>query len=81
MQVGCWVNRSYLCRWSVGLTGLTCAGGGVRLPEEAAVDLCAGDLGGPLKDVTGITLEQDTVSGLLAVPTAGPVGGQTWVVT
>ena len=59
---------------------LTCAGGRVRLPEEAAVDLGAGYFAGPLQDVAGVALEYHVVPGLPAVPAARPVGGHARVV-
>lgn len=58
----------------------TCAGGGVRLPEEAVAQLYTGDLGLPLELIARVTLEGDGVARLSAVAVAGAVLGHTWVV-
>lgn len=68
------INYCMLCLQS------TCACWGVWLPEEATIDLCARDSGGPLQDVAGITLEHHMVPGLLAVAAAGTVSGHARVV-
>ena len=58
----------------------TCACRRVWLPEEATVDLSAGDPVGPLQDVARITLEHHMVPGLPAVPTARPVSRHAGVI-
>lgn len=60
--------------------GNTCACRRVWLPEEATVDLRAGDPVGPLQDVARITLEHHMVPGLLAVAAAGPVSRHARVI-
>lgn len=58
----------------------TCACRRVWLPEEASVDLGAGDPVGPLQDVARITLEHHMVPGLPAVAATGPISGHARVV-
>lgn len=60
--------------------GNTCACRRVWLPEEATIDLRAGDPVGPLQDVARITLEHHMVPRLPAVATAGPISRHARVV-
>lgn len=58
----------------------TCAGGGVRLPEESVLNLHTSDFGLPLQSISRVTLEDDGVSCFFAVPTPAPVLGNPWVI-
>ena len=58
----------------------TSAGGRVRLPEEAGVQLHTRDLLLSLELIPRVALEGDGVPGLSAVAVAGAVLGHTWVV-
>lgn len=63
-----------LCLWS------TCARRRVWLPEEATIDLSAGDSVGSLQEVARITLEHHMVPGLPAIATAGAISWHAWVI-
>lgn len=59
---------------------LTYAGRGVRLPEETVVELNTGNLRHSLDLVARITLKRNRISWFSAVPIAGTILGDAWVV-
>lgn len=63
-----------------GAAEVTCARGGVWLPEVTAADLGADDSVGALQEVAWIALEGHVIAWLPAVPAAGPVGRHARVV-
>lgn len=63
-----------------GMLAHTCAGRGVRLPEESVLNLHTSDLGLPLQSISWVTLEDDGVSCLLAVTAPAPVLGNPRVI-